>query len=134
MRLGGAGSVGVILSALEARSPLACVVGDDREGESIRNSLPVWECRRLPGVRAGRPTTLKERILGGTPSRILSKDPRRPRVPRTDRRRHRVRALGAGPDRLHEVDLVLFSDLCQGSLHSEPGSGVDPRCPQGGER
>lgn len=146
MRLGGAGSVVVILSALEADALLACVVGDDREGESIRElvarlGVPTDCLVSVPG----RPTTLKERILGGTQSRHPQQ------LIRVDR--ECLEPIDGGTEsallalirsRLHEVDLVLISDYAKGvctpslvralisearragiAVIADPGRGVD---------
>lgn len=69
-RLGGAGSVAAMLAALEAEVSLVSVVGDDPEGEQVRSLLAAInvdanDTLTLPG----RPTTVKERLLGRAQSR-----------------------------------------------------------------
>jgi len=64
--LGGAGNVIRNLAALEARSALAAVVGDDEAGhrtETLLRELP--HCRPFLIVEPGRGTTIKTRCIGG---------------------------------------------------------------------
>jgi D-beta-D-heptose 7-phosphate kinase/D-beta-D-heptose 1-phosphate adenosyltransferase len=64
--LGGAGNVVRNLAALNARSALAAVVGDDEAGhrtESLLRELP--HCRPFLIVEPGRGTTIKTRCIGG---------------------------------------------------------------------
>jgi D-beta-D-heptose 7-phosphate kinase/D-beta-D-heptose 1-phosphate adenosyltransferase len=68
-RLGGVGSVATMLVALDMRPCLAAVVGDDLEGRQVREVL--GELRiDAEGVLADtqRPTTVKQRLLGGSRS------------------------------------------------------------------
>ena len=68
-RLGGVGSVATMLVALDMRPCLAAVVGDDLEGRLVREVL--GELRvDAEGVLADpqRPTTVKQRLLGGSRS------------------------------------------------------------------
>jgi len=64
-RLGGAGSVATMLSALDARVVLAGVTGEDHEASLVRRLLEKIDvdCRCLL-TDSQRPTTLKERLLG----------------------------------------------------------------------
>jgi len=69
-RLGGAGSVAAMLAALESAVSLVSVVGDDSEGDHVRRLLggidiDAGDLLTLPG----RPTTVKERLLGRAQSR-----------------------------------------------------------------
>jgi len=64
--LGGAGNVVRNLAALQARSALAAVVGDDEAGhrtETLLRELP--HCRPFLIVEPGRGTTIKTRCIGG---------------------------------------------------------------------
>ncbi|MDH3452523.1 MAG: PfkB family carbohydrate kinase, partial [Gammaproteobacteria bacterium] len=64
--LGGAGNVARNLAALNVRSALAAVVGDDEAGhrtESLVRELP--HCRASLIVEPGRGTTIKTRCIGG---------------------------------------------------------------------
>ncbi len=115
-RLGGAGSVVAILSALEADVVLASVTGDDPEGTAVRELL------RGLGVptdcvlaSSDRPTTVKERILGRTqnrhPQQMIRVD-RESTAPIGDRREDEL--LGRIQAHLEHVDLVLVSDYAKG--------------------
>lgn len=68
-RLGGVGSVATMLVTLEMRPCLAAVVGDDIEGRLVREVLGQLRIDS-EGVVADslRPTTVKQRLLGGSRS------------------------------------------------------------------
>ena len=69
-RLGGAGSVASMLSALDADVALVSVTGDDGEGRTVRRLLE--ECDvdvESIATAADRATTVKERLLGRTHGR-----------------------------------------------------------------
>lgn len=115
-RLGGAGSVAAMLSALEADVALAAVVGEDSEGGIVRRLLGEihadWRCLM---VDRDRTTTVKERLLGRTQSRYPQQ---MIRVDRED-----TESIGAGVvdglmaairEELHRADLVLLSDYRKG--------------------
>src|SRR5919108_5099926 len=64
-RLGGASSVATMLRALGARVALAGVVGEDADGERIRQLLTDLGIDHEGVVGdAGRPSTVKERYIG----------------------------------------------------------------------
>jgi len=64
-RVGGAGNVASMLTALQARPVLVAVVGNDPEGEIVRDLLEGAgvDCRYVV-TASDRPTTVKERLLG----------------------------------------------------------------------
>src|SRR5215510_10546741 len=63
-RLGGASSVATMLRSLGARVALAGVVGDDFDGQRLRNLLGEWEIDHDALLTdANRPTTVKERYI-----------------------------------------------------------------------
>ncbi len=115
-RLGGAGSVVMILAALEVDVIVATVTADDREGQRIRE---LFQVDRVDGgcilVSNERTTTVKERLLGRTQSRhpqqIIRVD-REDTEPISENTADRL--LGAIERRLDEVDLVLVSDYNKG--------------------
>ena len=124
-RLGGAGSVTAILSALDADVTLAGVTGDDAEGRSIRRLLDdlnvATDCTLVDGDRF---TTVKERLLGSTQSRhpqqmirIDREDTGSISDEMTDK------LLAAIRPRLGSIDAVLISDydkgVCSGRLVGE---------------
>jgi len=64
-RLGGAGSVASMLSALESDVVLATVIGNDRAGKTVRRLLEEQKIDASPSLELdARPTTVKQRILG----------------------------------------------------------------------
>jgi D-beta-D-heptose 7-phosphate kinase / D-beta-D-heptose 1-phosphate adenosyltransferase len=116
MRLGGAGSVLMILTALEVDAIPVWVIGDDREGRSIcglveRLGVSVADVVTV----AGRPTTHKERILGRTQSRHPQQ------LLRVDREclepvdgDAESELLRRAERQLRQADLVLISDYSKG--------------------
>jgi D-beta-D-heptose 7-phosphate kinase/D-beta-D-heptose 1-phosphate adenosyltransferase len=121
-RLGGAGSVVALLSALDVDVALAGVTGDDTEGRSIRrllDDLNVATDRIL--IDADRSTTVKERLLGRTQSRHpqqMIRIDREDTCSISDELTDRL--LAAIRPRLDSVDAVLISDydkgVCSGRL------------------
>lgn len=63
-RLGGAGSVAMMLAALDCQPVLAAVIGDDLEAPIIKDLLARHGVETALQVVAGRPTTVKQRFLG----------------------------------------------------------------------
>lgn len=115
-RLGGAGSVVMILAAMDVDVVVATVSADDREGRRIRELL---QRDRVDGgciVSApGRVTTVKERLLGRTQSRHPQQ------IIRVDRENCEElgdelsdQLLNAIERRLDEVSVVLVSDYNKG--------------------
>ena len=115
-RLGGAGSVVAILSALDVDVTLAGVTGDDAEGRSIRRLLDdlngATDCTLVDGDRS---TTVKERLLGSTQNRHPQQ---MIRVDREDTRsigdELTDKLLAAIRPRLDSIDAVLISDYDKG--------------------
>jgi D-beta-D-heptose 7-phosphate kinase/D-beta-D-heptose 1-phosphate adenosyltransferase len=110
-----------MLAALGAETILAAVVGDDDEGRVVRQLLDNIDVNsRLVLPVAGRPTTLKERLLGCAQQR----DPHQ--MIRVDRETddpiaaETLDLLLAGIARsLDEIDLVLVSDYNKGVCRGE---------------
>ncbi len=124
-RLGGAGSVVAILSALDVDVMLAGVTGDDAEGRSVRRLLDdldvATDCTL---VDVDRPTTVKERLLGRTQSRHpqqMIRIDREETCSISDELTDRL--LAAIRPQLDSVDAVLVSDydkgVCSGRLVRE---------------
>lgn len=63
-RLGGAGSVASMLSALDCRPVLAAVIGDDAEAALVAEMVQRLGIDAALQVVPGRPTTVKQRFLG----------------------------------------------------------------------
>ena len=124
-RLGGAGSVVAILSALDVDVTLAGVTGDDAAGRSVRRLLDdlnvAADCTL---VDADRTTTVKERLLGRTQSRHpqqMIRIDREDTCSISDELTDRL--LAAMRPRLDSIDAVLISDydkgVCSGRLVKE---------------
>ncbi len=116
VRLGGAGSVVTILSALEADSVPVWVVGDDRDGRVIVDLVEQlgMSCDGMV-IAAGRSTTVKERFLGRTQSRHPQQ------MIRVDHESQEpidsdieAELLTRVCKQLPNVDLVLISDYAKG--------------------
>jgi D-beta-D-heptose 7-phosphate kinase/D-beta-D-heptose 1-phosphate adenosyltransferase len=115
-RLGGAGSVAMMLRALDARVSLASVVGSDFEGGLVQRILSDRGIETdLIAVDATRPTTVKERYIG----RAQQRHPQQ--MLRVD---YEVREAVPAPveafladrisERLAGFDIVLISDYDKG--------------------
>ena len=121
-RLGGAGSVASMLSALGAETILAAVTGDDEEGRTVAALLDNLEInRRLVLVVDDRGTTVKERLLGRAQHRYPHQMMRVDRECAAPISAPSADLLLAGIARcLDEVDLVLVSDydkgVCKGDM------------------
>ncbi len=120
-RLGGAGSVAVMLAALEAEVTLVSVAGDDREGRRVAELI--YQAGLDPHfllTDVGRCTTVKQRILGRThgrhPQQMM-------RVDQEDARPVDERLAGELAELVAEivplVDLVLVSDYDKGLCAGE---------------
>ncbi len=115
-RLGGVGSVATMLVALEMLPCLAAVVGDDLEGRLVREVLGELQID-AEGVVSDqmRPTTVKQRLLGGirshAPHHMLRLD--RESIAATDEAlSERMRKYIASC--LPEADVVAISDYNKG--------------------
>lgn len=120
-RLGGAGNVAAMLAALEAEVVLASVVGDDAEGRIARELLEVGGigCQAVL-VDRGRPTSLKQRLLGRAEQRTPQQMARIDRETARPLDQPLVEAMvdAIGPC-LAQVDLVLVSDYAKGVCAGE---------------
>ena len=124
-RLGGAGSVATMLAALEVDVTLAAVTGDDPEGRQVAELLgQLGVAAQCVLSQSGRPTTVKQRLLGRTqnrhPHQMVRIDRETTRPIGAQLARRLLRAIG---DHLDQVDLVLVSDydkgVCAGGLVGE---------------
>jgi D-beta-D-heptose 7-phosphate kinase/D-beta-D-heptose 1-phosphate adenosyltransferase len=121
-RLGGAGSVASMLSALGAQTILAAVVGDDEEGRTVGELLDNLEVNhRLVLPVDDRPTTVKQRLLGRAQHRYPHQMMRVDRESVAAISARTADVLLAGIARcMDEVDLVLVSDydkgVCKGMM------------------
>lgn len=117
VRLGGAANVFNNLIALGAREVVLCgVVGDDLDGEFVREYL---QSRNLATggliVDAGRPTTIKTRIIAHN-QQVVRLD-REERNPIEDGSRDRLADFIT--DRLGSLDAIIFSDYEKGVITPE---------------
>ncbi|HVX15478.1 MAG TPA: D-glycero-beta-D-manno-heptose 1-phosphate adenylyltransferase [Pirellulales bacterium] len=115
-RLGGAANVCNMLRGLEAQVTCAGVVGNDRDGETVRQLLGDVgvDSSSLLADRS-RPTTVKERFIGRAqgrhPHQMLRVDSEvRDPIPASLEQR----LLESMLDRLTEFDVVLVSDYSKG--------------------
>ncbi len=115
-RLGGAANVCNMLHGLGARPTLAGVVGDDSDGDQVRDELRRAEigCASVL-TDTSRPTTVKERFLGRAqqrhPHQVLRVD-REVRDPLSESMEAGL--LSAIEKLLPEQDIVLISDYAKG--------------------
>jgi D-beta-D-heptose 7-phosphate kinase/D-beta-D-heptose 1-phosphate adenosyltransferase len=115
-RLGGASSVAAMLRALGAKVALAGVVGNDLDGQRVRQLLTDLGIDP-EGVLtdAGRPTTVKERYIGRAqhrhPQQMIRVDyeVRHPVPPAVEQELARVIGL-----QVKRADIVLISDYDKG--------------------
>jgi D-beta-D-heptose 7-phosphate kinase/D-beta-D-heptose 1-phosphate adenosyltransferase len=115
-RLGGAGSVATMLAALDAQVTLTTVVGDDLEGRRVLELLAEANIGIGPVLRSeGRPTTVKQRLLGKTaarhPQQMIRID-RESKMPVDEQLAGRL--LEVVRRQLDRVDLVMISDYGKG--------------------
>jgi D-beta-D-heptose 7-phosphate kinase/D-beta-D-heptose 1-phosphate adenosyltransferase len=115
-RLGGAANVCNMLQGLGARPTLAGVVGDDADGDQVRDELRRADVG-CSGVLtdASRPTTVKERFMGRAqhrhPHQILRVDKE---VRDSLSEVMEARLLSAISEQLPQQDIVLISDYAKG--------------------
>ena len=118
---GGAANVAANIAALGATARLLGVIGQDNEGEALKDELQALGLA-VDGLVAvaGRPTTCKTRIVA-----------RGQQVVRIDREvcnplpdRTRETLLAAAATALAEVDAVVFEDYDKGTLDSEMTSAL----------
>jgi len=115
-RLGGAGSVAAMLRAMEAEVVMVTAIGDDPEGQIVRELLAEIDVEASSVLTAaGRLTTVKQRMLG----RTHSKHPQQ--MIRVDREQNgpidgelAERLIASIRHWLDRVDLVLLSDYDKG--------------------
>jgi D-beta-D-heptose 7-phosphate kinase/D-beta-D-heptose 1-phosphate adenosyltransferase len=115
-RLGGAANVCNMLVGLGARPTLVGVVGDDADGDQVRDELrrAIIGCTSVL-TDASRPTTVKERFMGRAqqrhPHQILrvDKEVRDPLSQVVE-----ARLVSAFADALVENDVILISDYAKG--------------------
>jgi D-beta-D-heptose 7-phosphate kinase/D-beta-D-heptose 1-phosphate adenosyltransferase len=115
-RLGGAGNVAAMLRALDAEVILASVVGDDAEGRMIGDLLNAIGIQtRALLTDPGRPTTVKQRLLGRCERRSPQQMMRIDHETDLPLEQALVQSLveAIGPC-LADVDLVLVSDYAKG--------------------
>jgi D-beta-D-heptose 7-phosphate kinase/D-beta-D-heptose 1-phosphate adenosyltransferase len=120
-RLGGAGSVAAMATALGARVVLAAVVGRDAEGDLVLSLLEEAGIdTRFVLAAADRCTTVKERLLGRAQQRYPHQ------MMRVDQESDRPIEAGCAETLLAgfaqcigEVDLVLVSDYDKGVCKGE---------------
>jgi D-beta-D-heptose 7-phosphate kinase/D-beta-D-heptose 1-phosphate adenosyltransferase len=115
-RLGGASSVATMLRALGARVMLAGVVGNDHDGDRLRQMLTDLTVDHEAVVTdAGRPTTVKERYVGKAqhrhPQQMLRVD-HEDRRPIVDAVRRQIDLVVQ--TQLGRADIVLVSDYDKG--------------------
>ena len=121
-RLGGAGSVASMLATLGARTTLASVVGGDDEGSAVRGLFDQLDVDgRLLLTAGDRPTTVKERLLGGAQQRCPHQMMRVDRETDLPIAGETTESLLAGiAGLIDEIDLVLVSDynkgVCKGTM------------------
>jgi D-beta-D-heptose 7-phosphate kinase/D-beta-D-heptose 1-phosphate adenosyltransferase len=120
-RLGGAGNVAAMLRALDVPVALAAVVGNDDEGRKIAELLASIDVdARAVTIDAQRPSTLKQRFMGGAQMRHPQQ------MFRVDREATSCLApepaaqiLARVEQLLPQVDLVLVSDYGKGVCDGE---------------
>lgn len=116
IRLGGAANVANMLIGLDAQAVMAGVVGDDPDGQIVRDEFTRLgvDCD-LVVSDASRPTTVKQRYLGRAqnrhPHQMLRVD-REVRDPVTSDVAEKL--VGSILARLDEFDAVLISDYAKG--------------------
>ncbi len=115
-RLGGAGAVAAMLACLEAEVTLAGVLGADAAASTVRGLLHQGRLSdKLVLEDSGRPTTIKERIVGRAPGRhpqpMLRVD-REVRDPLAENLGRQLLARLEQP--LRDCDIVLVSDYGKG--------------------
>ncbi|HVX58996.1 MAG TPA: bifunctional heptose 7-phosphate kinase/heptose 1-phosphate adenyltransferase [Pirellulales bacterium] len=128
--LGGAGHVAASLAALGCRVSLAGIVGDDRDGQTLRKL--VQQCPRMTDKLLTDETVLttcKTRIVAGAYQQLARLDYESPRD-----------AFGEGAARLEEqalaelaqYDVVVLADYDKGALPEDVLLSVIASCRQAG--
>lgn len=112
IRLGGAGSVAMLLAALDSRVSLAGIVGDDAAGRAMRRLLDESQIdASLVIDDSERSTTVKERLIGRAagrhPHQIVRVDRETRRPIAGELERHLIEVIAA---RLPAYDAVCIAD------------------------
>ncbi|MGD0898960.1 MAG: bifunctional heptose 7-phosphate kinase/heptose 1-phosphate adenyltransferase [Thermoguttaceae bacterium] len=120
-RLGGAGSVALMLATLGAQTVLAAAIGQDEEGQTVRRLLDKHDINhRLVLSVADRPTTVKERLLGCAQQRYPHQMMRVDRETQEPIDTDTFERILSGIARcIDEIDLVLISDYNKGVCKGE---------------
>ena len=109
-RLGGAANVARNVAALGAQATLVGIVGDDEPGRHVAELAREAGIRAELAVDAGRPTTLKMRVLGRQQQLLRVDFEETPGEPALD-------ALDVLSDRLiASHDVLVLSDYAKGAL------------------
>jgi len=115
-RLGGAANVALNIQSLGATPLLCAIIGNDTYGDTFDQLLEQHQITTTGIVRsASRPTTVKERIIGGG-QQMLRIDAEHSHLISSDDQRRLQQAM---EPLLDEADVVIFQDYDKGVL-SEP--------------
>jgi rfaE bifunctional protein kinase chain/domain len=112
-RLGGAGNVVLNVASLGAKPIVCSVIGDDATGASLLQIL-VDSGLSVDGIiqEAGRPTTVKERVIAGSQQLIRVDSETEAQISQTSS----AALLAAVKASILEVDVIIFEDYDKGVL------------------
>ena len=112
-RLGGAGNVVLNVASLGAKPLVFSVIGDDATGDALKQIL-VDAGLSVDGIiqEAGRPTTVKERVIAGS-QQLIRVDSETEQAISTASSVALVSAIRAS---ISEVDVIIFEDYDKGVL------------------
>lgn len=112
-RLGGAGNVVLNVASLGAKPLVFSVIGDDATGQSLISILSEAGLS-VDGIiqEAGRPTTVKERVIAGS-QQLIRVDSETEQAISSDSVAALVSAIKAS---IKDVDVIIFEDYDKGVL------------------
>lgn len=112
-RLGGAGNVVLNVASLGAKPLVFSVIGDDATGQSLISILSEAGLS-VDGIiqEAGRPTTVKERVIAGS-QQLIRVDTETEQAISSDSVAALVSAIKAS---IKDVDVIIFEDYDKGVL------------------
>jgi len=112
--LGGAANIARNIAALEGKAALAACIGKDAEGSLLRNLGEEAGISCYLFYESGRPTTIKNRIIGLPAHQQICRIDREDDSPITEESRQHL--LGSATQLAEQADIIIVSDYRKGVI------------------